>query len=69
MEETTGETHTAVAAVEEAGFDRQVWERMSNLDLTHSRAQQGQATCRVFRVIKNRVRPWSTQACICLLPK
>lgn len=39
--DTTGESHTAVAAAEEADFDRQVWERMNNLDLIHSKVQQG----------------------------
>lgn len=69
LEDTMGENHTAVAAVEEAGFDRQVWERMSNLDLIRSRVQQGRATCRAFRVIKIRICPWLTQACFCFLPK
>lgn len=40
LEGTMGENHTAVAAVEESGFDKQVWERKSNLDLIHSRVQQ-----------------------------
>lgn len=41
LEDTTGENHRAAAAVEESGFDRQVWERMGNLDLIHSRVKQG----------------------------
>jgi len=69
LKDTTGENHIAVAAVEEAAFDRLVRERMSNLDLIHSRVQQEQATCTVFRVVKIRICPWLTQAFFCLCSK
>lgn len=67
LEDITGENHRAAAAAEESGFDRQVWERMSNLDLIHSRVKEGWVTCRVFRITKIRICPWLTQTSFCLL--
>lgn len=67
LEDTTGENHWAVAAVEESGFDRQVWKWMGNLDLIHSRVKQGWVTCRVLRITKIRICPWLTQTCFCFV--